>query len=134
MMSWKLAVVAVGVIAGIVLLLVLAGETGESMLNSRGRIELPVHADYVPVDEKGRPAPGTGGGLERVCEVDALVVVTDGRISEVKQKGANRVDVGEQLTSAAAGYTGVYRDKQGKLREGCDPESWQLHPDVPAEQ
>ena len=132
-MTWKLVLVVAGLVVGIASLRLLAGETGGNALNPRGRIELPVHADYILVDDKGRPIPGTGGGLERVCEVDAVVLVADGRVKEVTQKGASRVDVGEEIVGAGAeaSYAELYRDEQGRLHQGCAPESWELHPDIP---
>ena len=97
-------------------------------LSESGRLLFPVLADLIPVDEAGRPIlGGSGFSITQTCEADALAVVKDGRVTDLEVEGAAAsVTVGERLKGSAPhdGLIQVYRDKNGDLRQGCDPDSW----------
>lgn len=128
-------IVVLGAFAGTLYILssVLGGSQGLS-LNERGRLQLPLQADYVNVDAEGRPIGG-GGSLQGFCEADAIVLLRDGEVEKTREMGANPVQVGEQVLRIGNNdsYSPVYRGEDGKLREGCAPESWQSYREAPLE-
>jgi hypothetical protein len=94
-----------------------------------GRLLFYVIADAIEVDEEGRPVPsGQGVGLTQSCEADAFVGVGEGRVSVILQSGiATPIEVGEEIIDATNdGHWRVYRDGEGHLRFGCDPNSWTI--------
>lgn len=98
-------------------------------LSETGRLVFPVLADAIRTDDSGRPIPGSGFAISQTCEADALAVTIDGLVTEVQARGtAASVAVGERLKGPAPhqGLMKVYRDENGDLRQGCDPDSWTI--------
>ena len=96
-------------------------------LSETGRLVFPVLTDAIRIDESGQPIPGSGYAITQTCEADALAVIIDGRVTEVQSEGtAASIAVGERLKGPAPhqGDLPVYRDADGDLRQGCDPDSW----------
>jgi hypothetical protein len=91
-----------------------------------GRLVFQVEADGVKVDESGKPLPGGGVSYTQTCEADALAVIEGNQVVEVREVGtAHIVEQGERVESTIhEGVIQVYRDREGKLHTGCDPESW----------
>lgn len=98
-------------------------------LSESGRMTFPVLTELFEVDETGRPIPGSGYSVTWTCEADALAVITDGRVTDVELEGTtDSVVVGERVEGLSP-YDErfkVYRDKNGDLHQGCDPDSWVL--------
>ncbi len=95
-------------------------------LSETGRLVFPILIDGARMDESGQPIPGEDVFITQTCEADALAVIKDGRVTGVEAEGtAESVAVGEKLNGPALheGAHPVYRDENGDLRFGCDPDS-----------
>ncbi len=100
-----------------------------NLSSETGRLVFHVLTDAARVDESGQPIPGSGYAITQTCEADALAVTIDGLVTEVQTRGtAASVAVGERLKGPAPhqGLMEVYRDENGDLRQGCDPDSWTI--------
>ena len=95
-------------------------------LTETGRLLFPIHIDGARMDESGQPIPGEDVLIHQTCEADALAVLKDGRVIGLQSEGtADSITVGERLKGLALheGAHPVYRDANGDLRFGCDPDS-----------
>ena len=95
-------------------------------LSETGRLVFHILIDGARMDESGQPIPGSGVAITQTCEADALAVIKDGRVTELQAEGtADSITVGERLKGLALheGPLRVYRDDNGDLRFGCDPDS-----------
>ncbi len=95
-------------------------------LSETGRLIFPILIDGARMDEKGQPILGEDVFITQTCEADALANIKDGRVTDIKVEGtAASVTVGEGLKGLTRheGDFPVYRDANGDLRFGCDPDS-----------
>ena len=95
-------------------------------LSETGRLVFYIHIDGARMDESGQPIPGEDVSIDQTCEADALAVLKDGRVIGLQSEGtANSITVGEKLKGLVLheGVHEVYRDANGDLRFGCDPDS-----------
>ncbi len=95
-------------------------------LSETGRLVFSMVIDGLYMDESGQPILGEGVAITQRCEADALAVIKDGRVTELQAEGtADSITVGERLKGLALheGPLRVYRDDNGDLRQGCDPDS-----------
>ena len=95
-------------------------------LSETGRLIFTILIDGARMDESGQPIPGEDVFIHQTCEADALAVLKDGRVIGLQSEGtANSITVGEKLKGLVLheGVHEVYRDANGDLRFGCDPDS-----------
>ena len=95
-------------------------------LSETGRLIFTIHIDGARMDESGQPIPGEDVFIHQTCEADALAQIKDGRVTGVEAEGtAESIAVGERLKGPThhEGVHPVYRDANGDLRFGCDPDS-----------
>ena len=95
-------------------------------LSETGRLIFPIVINALRTDESGQPILGEGVGITVTCEADALAVIKDGRVTDLQAEGtAALITVGERLKGPVfhEGVFPVYRDENGDLRFGCDPDS-----------
>ena len=95
-------------------------------LSETGRLVFPILIDGARMDESGQPIPGEDVFITQTCEADALAVLKDGRVIGLQSEGtAKSITVGEKLKGLVLheGVHEVYRDANGDLRFGCDPDS-----------
>jgi len=95
-------------------------------LSETGRLIFPILIDGARMDESGQPIPGEEVFITQTCEADALAVIKDGRVTDLQVEGtAASIAVGERLKGPVfhEGVHEVYRDANGDLRFGCDPDS-----------
>lgn len=99
--------------------------TSDDLADS-GRLLFYVIADAVPVDDSGNIVPDSFRAVYQSCEADALVQLADGRVSSVSRQGTTTdLGVGDEVVGdISSGEHKVYRDNNGNLRLGCDPDSW----------
>lgn len=93
-----------------------------------GRLQFYVLADVATLDENGKIDGGYAA--HQTCEADAVVKMSEGRISEVVKAGTAEssisISTGEIVAGSGSGdlLNTVYRDDNGDIRLGCDPDSW----------
>jgi hypothetical protein len=99
-----------------------------------GRLQFYVLADAVTLDENGEI--NGGYALHQTCEADAVVRIGEGgRIAEVIKAGIaeSSVSISMDETIVGQGFhqglpdgavQNVYRDENGDVHTGCDPDSW----------
>lgn len=96
-------------------------------LSESGRLIFPILIDGARMDEKGQPILGEDVFITQTCEADALANIKDGLVTGVQSEGtADSIAIGERLKGPAPhqGALPVYRDENGDLHQGCDPDSW----------
>lgn len=98
-------------------------------LADSGRLLYYVITDYLPIDQSGAVIEGaSGGALFQSCEADGLILIDGGRVSTISQQGdaTDLIPSEEVLGATPEGLHKVYRDNNGDLRFGCDPDSWTI--------